>query len=82
MDALVATTNPIPVVDDVITKASGSANFGVSGDGTLVYVSGAASAGGLTLVWVDRNGEEEPLGMEHGRLQGGGGITRWNSRSS
>ena len=65
LDRLEVTGNPVPVLDGVITKGSGAANFGVSQDGSLVYLSGAASAGGLrTLTWVDREGREEPLGVE------------------
>ncbi|HUF72230.1 MAG TPA: protein kinase [Gammaproteobacteria bacterium] len=42
-----------------------AANYGISGDGTLVYRAGSSTAGGLnTLVWVDRDGNEESLGFE------------------
>ena len=57
--------NPVPVVENVNTKsASGAANFSLAGNGSLVYVAGAGGAGGgaqRTLVWVDREGREEPL---------------------
>ena len=56
--------NPIPVLDDVVTKASGAVNFDLARDGSLVYLSGSAAAGGTsTLVWVDREGREEPLDL-------------------
>ena len=61
--------NPVPVVENVNTKTSGAANFSLSGNGSLVYVSGgdAASSGPpRTLVWVDREGREEPLAVESG----------------
>ena len=65
LDRLEVTGNPVPVLDGVITKGSGAANFGVSQDGSLVYLSGVASAGvERTLTWVDREGREEPLGVE------------------
>jgi eukaryotic-like serine/threonine-protein kinase len=38
----------------------------VSDSGTLVYLpgtTGSAPSGGVTLVWVDRDGKEEPLGV-------------------
>ena len=53
--------NPVPVLENVDTKASGAANFGFSSDGALVYVTGTGSAPVRTLVWVDRDGREEPI---------------------
>jgi serine/threonine-protein kinase len=58
---------PVPVVDDVATVTTpGSAqapDFTVSRSGTLVYAPASSSTGGLrTLVWVDREGREEPIG--------------------
>ena len=58
--------NPVPVVENVNTKPSGAANFSLAGNGSLVYVAGAGGAGGgpqRTLVWVDREGREEPIGL-------------------
>ena len=46
--------NPVPVLDNVETKASGAGNFGFSSDGALVYVTGTSGAAQGTLVWVDR----------------------------
>jgi Tol biopolymer transport system component len=47
----------------VQTTTTGAANVAVAADGTLVYISGGASAGavGRSLVWVDRQGQETPL---------------------
>jgi eukaryotic-like serine/threonine-protein kinase len=53
--------NPVPVVDRVVTKASGPANFAISSNGLLVYESGDALSTERTLVWVNREGREEPL---------------------
>ena len=54
--------NPIPVLDGVVTKQSGAANFDIARDGSLVYVAGdAGSAPQRALVWVDRAGREQPL---------------------
>ena len=52
----------------MITKGSGAANFSFSRDGTLVYVPGTDTGSGLqrTLVWVDREGREEPLALDPG----------------
>jgi eukaryotic-like serine/threonine-protein kinase len=46
--------------------STGTANYGVSADGTLVYVRGGDVSAGLrnTFVWVDRDGREEPLGLD------------------
>ena len=53
--------NPVPVLDGVITKNSGAANFDIARDGSLVYVAGTTRGTERTLVWVDRAGREEPL---------------------
>ena len=54
--------SPVPVLDGVITKESGAANFDIARDGSLVYVVGAAvTVQQRALVWVDREGREEPL---------------------
>jgi serine/threonine-protein kinase len=48
---------PVEVLSD-----SGSAYFEVANDGTLIYMRGVATGAVGTLVWVDREGREEPLG--------------------
>ena len=54
--------DPVTVVQDVLTKASGGANYAVSRPGTLVYIPGAAAETPIrSLVWVDRKGYEEPI---------------------
>jgi Tol biopolymer transport system component len=53
---------PKPVVDGVTTfPASGSAQFAVSGNGTLLYVPGKAESRQYNLVWRSRTGETSPL---------------------
>ena len=54
---------PVPVLSQVATLPSGTAEFDVARDGTLVYVSGGAgvTAPTRTLVWVDRQGREEAI---------------------
>ena len=62
LERLEVTSDPVPVVEGVMVKANGRANFSLSESGSLVYVNGsAAEASPRTLVWVDRNGREEPL---------------------
>jgi serine/threonine-protein kinase len=59
-------SDPVPVVEQVMTTAAGEANFSVSRGGTLVYVSGGAAGTQQvvtprSLVWVTRQGREEPI---------------------
>jgi serine/threonine protein kinase/Tol biopolymer transport system component len=54
----------VPLQSQVITLPTGTAEFDVSADGTLVYATGGAGvAPARTLVWVDREGREEPIGV-------------------
>jgi len=54
--------NPVTVVQGLLTKASGGANYAVSRPGTLVYMPGAAPETPIrSLVWVNRKGLEEPI---------------------
>ena len=59
---LEVTGPPVPVIEGVLAKGTGAADFAVAGNGSLVYHPGG---GGFvvrrTLVWVDRTGREEPL---------------------
>jgi eukaryotic-like serine/threonine-protein kinase len=52
-------SNPVLAVEAVTTKGSGAAEFSVSRTGALVYVPGGAGA--RSLVWVTRDGREEPV---------------------
>jgi dipeptidyl aminopeptidase/acylaminoacyl peptidase len=52
----------VPVVAQVVTLPSGTAEFDIATDGTLVYASGGTgTAPSRTLVWVDRQGREEAV---------------------
>jgi len=52
----------VPVVDGVLqTYGSLGAHYSLSATGSLVYVPGGAQAAPRTLVWVDRQGLEQPL---------------------
>ena len=60
-------SNPVPVVENVNAKEAGAADFSIANNGSLVYVSGSGQAGiQRTLVWVDREGREDPLALEPG----------------
>ena len=52
---LSVTGDPVPVLEGVEHKVSGSVDFSFSDNGSLVYVPGAVSTGG-TLGWVTRDG--------------------------
>ena len=57
---------PVPLIEGVSgSAASGGdrpAHFSVSANGSLVYIPGTAGGDGLvSLVWVDRNGDEERI---------------------
>ena len=54
--------SPAPVLDGVVTKASGAANIAVAANGSLVYVrGGAGGAAQQSVVSVDRRGRASPL---------------------
>ncbi len=66
LDTMEVKGGPVPIVEGVMGHGMQCA---VSDSGTLVYIpgtSGGATAGQLTLVWVDRNGKEEPLTIPAG----------------
>ena len=59
---LEVTGTPVPLVENVMVKNFGGvANFSISDNGRLVYVSGTAVGVQRSLVWVDRQGLEEPI---------------------
>ncbi len=60
-DSLSVTGGAVPLAQGVLRAAvTAGANYGVSDDGALVYVRGGAW-NLRTLVWVDRDGREEPV---------------------
>jgi serine/threonine-protein kinase len=46
---------------DVLQSADGAAQFAISPRGSTIHVPGGGAANDRTLVWVDRNGNVEPL---------------------
>jgi hypothetical protein len=53
---------PIPILPDPLMPGSGGADFAISANGTLVYVTGGESAAPVrSLAWVDRQGRETPI---------------------
>ena len=66
VDRLETLGEPVPVQEGVLTKGSGSADFGMSENGSLVYVSGERPGSRSQLVWIDREGQEEAIDTEPG----------------
>jgi eukaryotic-like serine/threonine-protein kinase len=58
---LATTGDPFPVLEGVLPAGTGAANFALSRLGTLVYVPGSVPSITRSLVWVDRNGHEQPI---------------------
>ena len=53
--------NPVAVVPQVAITQFGAVDFDVANDGaTLLYVPGGAQEAARSIVWVDREGREEP----------------------
>ncbi len=59
-ERLELTGEPVPTVEDVEVDSYGWTDYSIAGDGSLVFRAGVEPAG-RTLVWVDRDGQEEPL---------------------
>jgi hypothetical protein len=63
VERLQVKTPAVPVGEDVRESSFGAAEFGLSPQGSLVYVPAAGGVQGtqLKLVWVSRDGAEQPL---------------------
>ena len=63
LNSLAITGSPVAVLENVNTDpVSGAANFTLSDEGSLLYVPSMSSS--RQLVWVDREGKEEPIDTE------------------
>jgi serine/threonine-protein kinase len=61
-DSLQIQGTPVPVVEGVRVENGGAVQYSVAPDGTLLFIPGAPNTN-MELVWVDRAGKEEPLGI-------------------
>jgi serine/threonine-protein kinase len=52
---------PVVLADGIAVGGFGSADLSISDDGTLVYLAGALNSGFGRVVWVDREGDVEPV---------------------
>jgi eukaryotic-like serine/threonine-protein kinase len=57
----VLTGEAVPVVENVKGNSFGAAQYSISTTGSLVYVSGGSQSDQYRLVWVSRDGKEQPL---------------------
>jgi eukaryotic-like serine/threonine-protein kinase len=61
---LAVTGTAVPVVEDVMqSPVSGAAQYSISATGSLAYIPGGVQSAQLRLVWVNRNGAEQPLAV-------------------
>ena len=61
---------PVPVIAGVaVTLPNGLAQFSVSTNGTLAYMTQAALASPRRLVWLDRSGKTSPIGDARRRFE-------------
>jgi serine/threonine protein kinase len=59
---LTATAAAVPVVEGVLqSTTTGAAQYSISASGSLVYVPGDMQSAQRRMVWVNRNGAEQPL---------------------
>jgi serine/threonine-protein kinase len=63
---LEVTATPLPVVESVSMTPDGGTDAAVTSDGTLVYVPEFTADAVRSIVWVDRQGREEPLALPPG----------------
>jgi serine/threonine protein kinase/WD40 repeat protein len=64
LNTLRVTGGPIPLIEDIL-RMQGAPQYAVSKSGTLAYIPGtSASSSENILVWVDRQGKEEPLSVK------------------
>ncbi len=70
LDSLEVLGGGVALVENVLLNANDNLmHYAISDSGTLIYLPDTASGGkgGRTLVWVDRDGKEEPLKLPPGR---------------
>jgi serine/threonine-protein kinase len=59
---LALTGAAVPVLEGLrLSTTTGAAQYSISATGTLVYLAGGLAASQTQLVWVSRNGEEQPI---------------------
>jgi eukaryotic-like serine/threonine-protein kinase len=56
-----AAAEAVAGVEQIVQSSDGAAQFSISSTGVLLYVPGSDSENARALVWVDRDGNEQPL---------------------
>ncbi|TDI16429.1 MAG: serine/threonine-protein kinase, partial [Acidobacteria bacterium] len=64
LERLERTGNPVIVIEGILMEPGGAAHFSFSDDGFLSYVPGGMLVPDRKLVWVNRQGEIDPLPAE------------------
>ncbi len=64
LERLERTGDPVTVVEGILMEPGGAAHFTFSDDGSLAYVPGGVLVPNRKLIWVNRQGEVEPLPAE------------------
>jgi serine/threonine-protein kinase len=64
--SLAVTTEPVALVDGVVSKESGAADYALAANGTLTYVFGTMPQNLQRLVWLHADGTIAPLPLEAG----------------
>jgi eukaryotic-like serine/threonine-protein kinase len=64
LDTLTTRGDPVQIVNGLVIKESGAADFSTSDNGTLVYVPGRSTTMATSLAWVDRTGKVVPMAVE------------------
>ncbi len=64
LERLEQTGDPVTVVEGILMEPGGAAHFTFSDDGSLAYVPGGMLVTDRKLVWVNRQGEVDPLPAE------------------
>jgi serine/threonine-protein kinase len=61
LDRLQAVGEPVVVQPDIRVEAGGAVQIAISGDGSMAYLPRNLTPAALSLVWIDRRGQEEPV---------------------
>ncbi|HVG73442.1 MAG TPA: protein kinase [Vicinamibacterales bacterium] len=61
LDRLKVTTAPVPLIEGVVTKDSGAADFAIADNGTLVYIRGSSATSNRAVVWIGRDGRPQAV---------------------
>ena len=64
LERLERTGDPVTVIEGILMEPGGAAHFTFSDDGSLAYVPGGMLVSDRKLVWVNRQGEVDPLPAE------------------